>query len=57
MGVSQNARGPRFVRGCVGGDLRRVELSHVGDPRGDVRDERARVASTSGLRNDSDKGR
>ena len=45
----------RFL-GSVGGDFRSKELLNLDDARGDVRDERARVASTSGFRNDSDKG-
>ena len=45
----------RFL-GSVGGDFRSKELLNLDDERGDVRDERARVASTSGFRNDSDKG-
>ena len=46
----------RFVLGCVGGHFPCGELFDLGDARGDMRDERERVASTSGLRNDSDKG-
>lgn len=46
----------RFGLGSVGGDFLREKLFHLGDLCGDVRDERARVASTRGLRNDSDKG-
>ena len=34
-----------------------MELVDTGDPRGDVIDARVSVASTSGLRNDSEKGR
>ncbi len=46
----------RFVLGSVGGDFRREELFRLGDLCGDVRDDRASVASTRGLRNDSEKG-
>ena len=49
--------GFRLVLGCVVGDFRLKELFDTGDPRGDVRDDRVSVASTSGLRNDSERGR